>query len=104
MTVEISDFDSRVRVLLQQEGVVVTESEMSRLALRYPDCGGTDLWDVRAYVRSAGPGARQYHVVRGSSVMDVYRSNQLENAAAVRTALNDLELQKTKPAAIAWLK
>ncbi|HTR21975.1 MAG TPA: hypothetical protein VMH88_14075 [Gemmatimonadales bacterium] len=94
MTAAISDFNDRVRVLINQQGVVVTEPELSRLASRYPECGGTDLWDVRAYVRSVGLGAREYHVVRGSSVVDVYRSTERDNAAAVRSALNDLELQR----------
>lgn len=101
MTTESSGFQSRVRVLLQQQGVAVTEQELLRLALRYPDCIGMDLWDVRAYAAPVGPSARSYHVVRGSDVIDVYRSNVLENAAAVRTALNDLEMQGETPAGIA---
>ena len=104
MTVETSDFGSRVRALLQQQGVVVTEPELSRLALRYPECRGTELWDVRAYVRSVGPGARSYHVVRGNGVVDVYRSDERDKAAAVRTALNDLELRRIPPAGIAQLE
>jgi hypothetical protein len=94
VTIEIGDFNSRMRLLLQQQGVVVTDPELFRLAARYPECGGTDLWDVRAYVRFANPGARSYHVVRGNGVVDVYRSDERDNAAAVRTALNDLELQR----------
>lgn len=92
-----TDFNSRMRVLLQQQGVAVTDPELSRMAARYPECGGTDLWDVRAYVRSVGAGAREYHVVRGTGVVDVYRSTERDNASGVRTALNDLEIHRTTP-------
>ena len=101
MNIETADFTSRVRVLLQQQGVAVSEEELSRLEARYRECGGTDLWDVRAYAASGGLGARSYHVVRGTGVVDVYRSAERDNAAAVRTALNDLELRGQTPATTA---
>ena len=54
---------------------------------------GTGQWDVRAYARFAPVGTRKYRVMRGSSIYDVYRSTEPERAAAVRTALNELESQ-----------
>ena len=60
----------------------------------YPRCPGREHWDVRQYVRRTGPGAREYRVVRGSSVQDVYCSADRGRAAAVGTALNELESQE----------
>jgi len=40
-----------------------------------------------------GVGAREYRVVRGGSVQDVFRSAERVRAAAVGTALNELESQ-----------
>ena len=49
---------------------------------------------MREYVRPTALGAREYRVVRGSSVQDVYRSAERVRAAAVGTALNELESQE----------
>ncbi len=49
---------------------------------------------MREYVRRLGVGAREYRVVRGSSIEDVYRSAERVRAAAVGTALNELESQE----------
>ncbi|HVH30275.1 MAG TPA: hypothetical protein VNA31_01225, partial [bacterium] len=70
------------------------EGHVSRAAARYPQCRGKEHWDVREYVRHTGVGAREYRVVRGSSIEDVYRSAGRVRAAAVGTALNKLESQE----------
>jgi len=95
MTTEPGNFQSRVRVLLGLQGAVVTDEELSHMADCYPQCRGTERWDVRQYVRHTGVGAREYRVVRGSSVQDVYRSAERLRATAVGTALNELESQET---------
>ena len=95
MSIETSDFQSRLRVLLGLQGAVLTDEELSHMADSYPRCPGKEQWDVRQYVRPhTGVGAREYRVVRGSSVQDVFRSTERERAAAVRTALNELESQE----------
>ncbi len=94
MTIGLSDFQSRVRVLLGLQGAGVTDEELSHLADCYPRCRGKEHWDVRQYVRRTGVGAREYRVVRGSSVQDVYRSTERVRAAAVGTALNELESEE----------
>ena len=93
MTVESGGFRSRVESLLEREGVVLTDRELTRMAERYPRCRGRDAWDVREYARSARPGAREYRVMRGTSVEDVYASVERATASAVRTALNELDYQ-----------
>ncbi len=98
MAMEPSDFQSRVRVLLGLQGAVVTDEELSHMADCYPRCRGRERWDVRQYVRRTGVGAREYRVVRGSGVQDVFRSAERGRAAAVGTALNELESQE-KPGA-----
>lgn len=94
MAIEPSELQSRLRVLLGLQGAVLTEEELSHAAECYARCGGKEQWDVREYARPAHAGAREYRVVRGSGVQDVYRSVERERAAAVRTALNDLESQE----------
>src|SRR6266511_4831954 len=94
MTIEPNDFQSRLRVLLGLQGAVLTDEELSHTAERYPRCRGKGHWDVREYVRRTGVGAREYRVVRGSSIEDVYRSAERVCAAAVGTALNELESQE----------
>ena len=69
---------------------MLTEAELFHLGACYPGCAGTGQWDVREYARVAPVGTREYRVV-GTSVYDVYRSLEHERAAAVRTALNELE-------------
>ena len=94
MSIEPIDFRSRLRALVEVQGAVLTEEELSDMAECYPRCRGKEHWDVREYVRFTKAGAREYRVVRGSSVQEVYRSVERIRAAAVRTALNDLESQQ----------
>ncbi|HMH83868.1 MAG TPA: hypothetical protein VK531_13450 [Gemmatimonadales bacterium] len=94
MIIEPNDFQSLLRVLLGLQGAVLTDEELSHTAERYPRCRGKEHWDVREYVRRIGVGAREYRVVRGSSIEDVYRSAERVRAAAVGTALNELESQE----------
>jgi hypothetical protein len=94
MLIEPTDFQKRLRELAGFEGIELTQEELSGVAACYPSCGGTDLWDVREYARIALAGAREYRVVRGSGVKDVFRSTERSRAAAVRAALNDLEFQR----------
>jgi hypothetical protein len=94
LTTEPSDFQSRLRVLLGLQGTVLTEEELSYTAECYPRCRGKEHWDVREYARRTGVGAREYLVVRGSSIEDVYRSAARVRATAVGTALNELESQE----------
>lgn len=90
MSIEPNDFRSELRALAEMEGAVLTEEELSHMAEYYPRCRGKEHWDVREYVRPTA-GAREYRVVRGSSVQDVYRSIERDRAAAVQTALNEFE-------------
>lgn len=91
MTIEPGEFQERLRTLLGLQGAVVTDLELSQMADCYPRCRGRDHWDVRQYVQRTG--AREYRVVRGSSVQDVFRSTERGRATAVGTALNELESQ-----------
>ena len=95
MTIEPDDLQSRLRVLLGLQGAVFTDEELSHTAECYARCRGKERWDVREYVRRTGVGAREYRVVRGSSIEDVYRSVERARAAAVGTALNELESGET---------
>jgi hypothetical protein len=101
MTIDPTDLQSRLRVLLGLQGAVLTDQELADLADCYPRCGGKGQWDVRQYVRRTGVGAREYRVVRGSSAQDVYRSAERVRATAVGTALNDLESDPTSREATA---
>ena len=94
MSIEPNDFQSRLSVLLGLQGAVLTDEELSHTTERYPRCRGKEHWGVREYVRRTGVGAREYRVVRGSSIEDVYRSVERVRAAAVGTALNELESQE----------
>jgi hypothetical protein len=87
------DFRSRVQSLLERDGIVLTDRELTRMAERYPRCGGREPWDVREYARAARPGAREYRVMRGTSVEDVYAGVERATASAVRTALNEIDYQ-----------
>ncbi len=97
MAFEPGDFQSRLRTLLGLQGAVLTDQELSQMAESYPRCRGREHWDVRQYVgrpgMGMGVGAREYRVVRGGSVQDVFRSAERVRAAAVGTALNELESQ-----------
>jgi hypothetical protein len=77
--------------ILELDGTVLTEAELVRLAERYAGCVGTEPWDVREYARATHAGAREYRVVRGTRIQEVFASDQRANAAAVRIALNELE-------------
>ena len=95
MTIAPGDFRTAVQDLLADLGVVPTDRELSHMTERYPRCAGKSLWDVREYARSTGRGGREYRVVRGSAVLEVYCSVERERASAVRSALNELESQRT---------
>lgn len=88
------DVHARVRSVLQREGMVLSEPEMARIAERYAHCPGSEAWDVRVYA-SADPqrGGREYRVMRGRRPQDVYSTREYDAAAAVRTALNELEAE-----------
>jgi len=94
MIIEPNDFQSRLRVLLGLQGAGLTDEELSHMAERYPRCRWKEHWDVREYARRTGVGAREYRVVRSSSIEDVYRSAERVRAAAIGTALNELESQE----------
>src|SRR5437879_11809397 len=94
MSIEPNDFQSRLSVLLGLQGAVLTDEELSHTTERYPRCRGKEHWAVREYVRRTGVGAREYRVVRGSSIEDVYRSVERGRAAAVGTALTELEARE----------
>jgi hypothetical protein len=91
MTIEPDDLRSRLRVLLGLQGAVLTDEELSHTAECYARSRGKERWDVREYAGRTGVGAREYRVVRGTSIEDVYRSAERARAAAVGTALNELE-------------
>jgi hypothetical protein len=91
MRIELADLRTRLRAQVELEGAILTEDEVSHVAESYARCGGIGHWDVRAYARVAAAGAREYRVVRGSSVQDVFCSVDRDRATAVRTALNELE-------------
>src|SRR5438034_2614110 len=91
MSIETSDFQSRLRVLLGLQGAVLTDEELSHMADSYPRCPGKEQWDVRQYVRPhTGVGAREYRVVRGSSVQDVFRSTRSEEHTSELQSHSDL--------------
>ena len=92
MSLEPSDFRSRLRALAEDQGVVLTEEELSSMAECYRQ--GKEPWDVREYVRSTKVGAREYRMVRGSDIQHVYSSVERVRVAAVRTALNELESRR----------
>ncbi len=95
-SIEPNDFQSRLRVLLGLRGAVLTDTELSHTADCYARSHGKGQWDVREYAGRTGVGAREYRVVRGSSTNDVYRSTERAQAAAVGTALNELESSETR--------
>src|SRR5689334_3376698 len=96
MTVAPEDFQSRLRTLLGLRGAVLTDDELSQMAESYASCGGKGPGDVRQCVGRGGVGAREYRVVRGTSVQDVYRSAERLQADAVGTALNELEAEQQR--------
>jgi hypothetical protein len=87
-------FQVRVAALLEREGTVLNAQQLDRMAERYRHCPGKERWDVREYRGALTHlGAREYRVMRGSSVQDVFSSVERDSATAVRTALNELEAQ-----------
>ena len=87
-----ADFRQRLQHVLELDGTALTEAQLARLAERYASCRGTELWDVREYASvTTRLGAREYRVVRGTGITDVFASEHRENATAVRMALNALE-------------
>ncbi|MGH7699072.1 MAG: hypothetical protein ACREMJ_00910 [Gemmatimonadales bacterium] len=98
MTIEPVDLQRRLQALLEAGGTVLTEAQLARMAEWYPKCPGKDAWDVREYASSSGLGAREYRVIRGTSVQEVYRSPDRGSAAAVRAVLNELDSQQKAPA------
>ncbi len=91
-----SDFPDRFRARVELQGAILAAEELSHVGEWYPRCHGKDDWNVRQYARATGLGAREYRVVRGGSTQDVYRSSDLDHAAAVREALNELESQECR--------
>ena len=57
MSLEPSDFQSRLRALAQVQGVVLTEEELSAMAECYRQ--RREPWDLREYVRPTKVGARR---------------------------------------------
>ena len=92
MILEAGELTRRVREQLVLDGTtaVVTDVELSRLAGRYALCVGMQRWDVREYSGRA-PGSREYRVVRGDRIEDVFVSPLRATALAVGVALNTLE-------------
>jgi hypothetical protein len=88
------DMLARVMSVLKREGMILSEPEVARIAERYAHCPGSEAWDVRMYA-SADPqrGGREYRVMRGRRPQDVYSTREFGTAAAVRTALNELEAE-----------
>ena len=89
--IPVPDFRARVQHLLELDGTVLTEAELVRLSERYAGCRGTEPWDVREYARPTKLGAREYRVVRGTRIQEVFATDLRASATAVRTALNELE-------------
>jgi len=71
----------------------MTAGQLERMAERYLHCPGKEIWDIREYRGAPTPGAREYRVMRGTRVQDVYTSTERDRAAAVRNTLNELESQ-----------
>lgn len=91
---DAGDFQTRVAACLEREGLTLSAAQLVQMAERYGRCPGKEPWDVRAYRRvQPQAGAREYRVMRGSRVQDVYTSAEPGSAAVVRTALNELEAQ-----------
>lgn len=94
MFIDLDAFRIRLQGALDTQAVALTDEELARVTEWYPRCPGKDPWDVRAYAGRAGVGAREYRVLRGTGVQDVYRSTERARAEAVRAALNALESQE----------
>lgn len=95
MTIEPHEFQSRLRILLGLRSMELTDDALARIADRYRLCLGKEPWDVRQYAGHTGVGAREFRVMRGTRIEDVYRSTQRAEADAVGAALNALEAEGT---------
>jgi hypothetical protein len=89
--IPLDELRPRLQHMLELDGTTLTDGQLARLAERYPRCAGTDTWDVREYAQNRALGGREFRVVRGTSIQDVYASDERPTAAAVRAALNELE-------------
>jgi hypothetical protein len=94
MSIESIDVPPLLRAHIHVQGVPLTEDELSKLWVSCLGYEATGRWQVREYARVTGVGAREYRVVRGSSIRDVYRSPDRRRATAVGTALNELETSR----------
>jgi len=98
MSIEASDFPSRLRAHVELQGANLTEDELSHLGAHYPRCAGTGQWGVREYARVTGVGAREYRVVRGSSIQDVdSRSCCSLSVFMLPTPGNHLQIKAARP-------
>lgn len=91
MSIGSIDFATLLRAHIYVQGLILTEDDLSKLGSCYLGDGGTGRWEVREYVRVTGGGPREYRVVRGGSLRDVYRCAERGRANIVATALNELE-------------
>src|SRR2546422_11147579 len=96
MSIESSDFPSRLRAHVELQGASLSAAELSHLGECYPRFRGNEHWDVREDASAMGIGAREYRVVRGTSTLDAYRTTQGEQATGVRAALNELRSQASR--------
>jgi hypothetical protein len=87
------DFRTLLRAHVYVQGLILTEDDLSKLGSCYLGYGGAGRWEVREYVRVSGGGPREYRVVRGISIRDVYRCAERGRANIVATALNELETE-----------
>jgi hypothetical protein len=86
------DFGARLAAVVEREGLRLTDLEVTNIVARYGHCPGHEPWSVRTYARAwASQGAREYRVMRGNSVQDVYVSALRDSASTVGAALNELE-------------
>jgi hypothetical protein len=90
--VTAADFHAQLAAVTGREGVALSSVQITRIVEQYRHCPGREPWAVRAYARAwSSQGAREYRVMRGSSVHEVYVSPLLDSATAVGAALNELE-------------
>jgi hypothetical protein len=94
MSIESIGVPTLLRAHIHVQGVLLTEDELSKLWVSCLGYEATGRWQVREYARVTGVGAREYRVVRGSSIRDVYRSPDRGRAAAVGTALDELDTSR----------
>src|SRR5690349_12647091 len=73
MSIGSIDFPTLLRAHVYVQGLILTEDDPSKLRSCYLGYGGPGRWEVREYMRVTGGGPREYRVVRGGSIQDVYR-------------------------------